>query len=185
MVPSSAPGALEEVRAFINTVEIAQVADPLGGDDSLGEWCDRTGLCRGASKADLAELRRFREALRSVLEANVREGESAGRWSALQPFAGRAGFRMSITPEGALKLEPSGSDSDAAVSAVLAIAYDAVARGTWSRLKACRKHDCRWAFYDRSKNGSGAWCSMAVCGNRVKAQRRRTREKSHENGPKK
>jgi predicted RNA-binding Zn ribbon-like protein len=38
--------------------------------------------------------------------------------------------------------------------------------GTWSRLKACR--ECRWAFYDHSRNGAGSWCSMAVCGSRVK-----------------
>ena len=185
MASNTAPGALEEVRAFVNTVEIDRTADPLGGGDSLAEWCAGTALCPAADAAELDRLRRFREALRGVLEANAGAGEPAERWSALQPFAGRAGYVMRITPEGAPKLEPTGSGSDAAIAALLAIVYDAIAKGTWSRLKACRKHDCRWAFYDRSKNGSGAWCSMAVCGNRVKAQRRRVREKSHENAPEK
>ena len=45
-----------------------------------------------------------------------------------------------------------------------------VADGTWSRLKACREDDCHWAFYDRSRNRSGQWCVMAVCGNRNKAR---------------
>ncbi len=49
--------------------------------------------------------------------------------------------------------------------------------GTWSRLKACRQ--CEWAFYDWSKNRSGRWCAMSVCGNRTKVRayraRRRTR----------
>lgn len=38
--------------------------------------------------------------------------------------------------------------------------------GTWQRLKACR--ECSWAFYDHSKNVAGSWCSMKVCGGRVK-----------------
>ncbi|MCR6498731.1 CGNR zinc finger domain-containing protein [Shinella sp. CPCC 101442] len=44
------------------------------------------------------------------------------------------------------------------------------------RLKICP--NCNWLFLDRSRNRSRAWCDMAVCGNRVKANRhyRRNRE---------
>jgi predicted RNA-binding Zn ribbon-like protein len=41
--------------------------------------------------------------------------------------------------------------------------------GSWPRLKACPRDVCGWAFYDRSSNASATWCSMAVCGGRVKA----------------
>lgn len=37
------------------------------------------------------------------------------------------------------------------------------------RLKICP--NCRWLFIDRSRNRSRTWCDMAVCGNRVKANR--------------
>ncbi len=50
-----------------------------------------------------------------------------------------------------------------------------MAEGNWPRLKVCREDTCAWAFYDRSKNRSGAWCSMAVCGNRTKARAYRAR----------
>jgi predicted RNA-binding Zn ribbon-like protein len=50
-----------------------------------------------------------------------------------------------------------------------------MADGTWSRLKACRAADCRWAFYDRARNHSRHWCSMEVCGNRTKARAYRAR----------
>lgn len=44
------------------------------------------------------------------------------------------------------------------------------------RLKICG--NCGWLFFDRSKNRSRTWCDMAVCGNRIKANRhyRRTRK---------
>lgn len=180
MASICAPGGLEEVRAFVNTFRQNRPPDPLGAGDWLRRWCEQTGLCPGADEAALAGLRRFREALRGVLEANAGDGEPAERWRALEPYATRTGYRMYITPAGKPALRAQGSGADAAISALLAIVYDAMGEGTWSRLKACRNSSCRWAFYDRSKNGSGAWCSMRVCGNRAKAQRRREREKSHE-----
>jgi predicted RNA-binding Zn ribbon-like protein len=43
------------------------------------------------------------------------------------------------------------------------------------RMKICR--NCGWLFIDRSKNRSRAWCDMAVCGNRAKANRHYRRKK--------
>lgn len=53
-----------------------------------------------------------------------------------------------------------------------------VLNDTWPRLKACREDTCRWAFYDHSKNRSGHWCSMEVCGARHKARQYRARHKA-------
>ena len=51
-----------------------------------------------------------------------------------------------------------------------------MADGTWSRLKACRAGTCRWAFYDHTRNRSGVWCTMDVCGNRTKVRSFRERQ---------
>jgi predicted RNA-binding Zn ribbon-like protein len=64
---------------------------------------------------------------------------------------------------------------DGALGRLLAIVFRAMNDGTWERLKACPADDCEWAFYDWSKNGSGTWCDMAVCGNRAKARAYRER----------
>jgi predicted RNA-binding Zn ribbon-like protein len=37
------------------------------------------------------------------------------------------------------------------------------------RIKQCS--NCGWVFVDNSKNNSRRWCSMEICGNRVKARR--------------
>jgi predicted RNA-binding Zn ribbon-like protein len=58
---------------------------------------------------------------------------------------------------------------------VLAASFTAIADGSWRRLKACRNHGCRWAFYDYSKNRSASWCSMQLCGNRTKTRAYRAR----------
>jgi predicted RNA-binding Zn ribbon-like protein len=59
--------------------------------------------------------------------------------------------------------------------ALLLVVRDAQVDGTWSRLRLCANEECRWAFYDRSRNGAGLWCRMEVCGNRLKNRRLRAR----------
>lgn len=178
MSSTDAPGRLELVRSFVNTVEPEDELDLLQANGHLPSWCEESGLCPGIDEEGLTTLRRFREALRVVLEANAGEGDEQAAWLALQPFTERACYRLGITEPGRPVLKPGGTGADAAIGELFAIAYDAIGAGTWPRLKACCKHSCRWAFYDQSKNGSGAWCSMRVCGNRVKAERRRARQKS-------
>jgi predicted RNA-binding Zn ribbon-like protein len=62
---------------------------------------------------------------------------------------------------------------DGAVATLLGILHEAQLTGQWPRLKGCRQ--CGYAFFDRSKNRSAAWCAMSICGNRTKnrAYRRR------------
>ncbi|MEU8901734.1 CGNR zinc finger domain-containing protein [Nocardia sp. NPDC048505] len=46
------------------------------------------------------------------------------------------------------------------------------------RLRQCAHPDCVLFFYDTSKNGTRRWHSMATCGNRTKAARHYTTQKS-------
>src|SRR5579884_1370774 len=108
MASSAAPGSLEVVREFVNTVEIEEGADPLVEDGTLPQWCAQTGYCPSVSREALGELRAFREALRAILEANAGEGAPTERWRALERFAGRVCYSMYVTPEGRLALRPSG-----------------------------------------------------------------------------
>lgn len=39
------------------------------------------------------------------------------------------------------------------------------------RLRACANDECRLFLLDRSRSGTGRWCSMNECGNRMKARR--------------
>jgi predicted RNA-binding Zn ribbon-like protein len=71
-----------------------------------------------------------------------------------------------------------GSDFNAAVGRMLAAMINSMNDHTFGRLKACPRASCNWVFYDRSKNHSGTWCSMAVCGNREKARAYRDRAKA-------
>jgi predicted RNA-binding Zn ribbon-like protein len=56
-----------------------------------------------------------------------------------------------------------------AVRAVLA--WDALAKGRPGRLRPCANDECRLFLIDHSTGNTARWCSMAVCGNRMKARR--------------
>ncbi len=172
------PAELETLRTFINSASPEESLDLLAGPDALEEWCAKSGLCADAPPQDLTRLRSFREALRGVLEVNAGTREASSAWASVEPFARGASYGIRIDVSGSPALEPAGHGAERTIAALLAIVYDAMRRGYWPRLKACRKESCRWAYYDRSKNGSGVWCDMAVCGNRMKAKRRRNRAKS-------
>ncbi|HEX2045027.1 MAG TPA: CGNR zinc finger domain-containing protein [Gaiellaceae bacterium] len=177
MTVSRAPGELEIVRAFVNTLEVEDGSDELESPEALARWLRERGLMHGAraSRADLFEARRLREALRALLLVN--NGVSVRKEAAatLDRAARRTRLAVRFGPGGTVRAEPAAGGVEGALGRLLGIVAAAMADGSWARLKACRADDCRWAFYDRARNRSRHWCSMAVCGNRTKARAYRRR----------
>jgi len=172
-----APGPLDLLRLLVNTLDYPTGPDELGTPESATKWCRNHGLSSVSTHADLERLHAFREAVRDLLYANNGEGDVNLAWERMRPFLASSRFALRLVSHDAPALEAQGAGIDRTIATLLAIVYDAVAAGTWTRLRACRKSNCRFAYYDQSKNGSRAWCSMALCGNRVKAQRRRSRDR--------
>jgi predicted RNA-binding Zn ribbon-like protein len=73
---------------------------------------------------------------------------------------------VAVDDLGETALEPADRGVDGAVAVLLGILHEAQLTGAWSRMKGCRQ--CQYAFFDRSKNRSAAWCAMSICGNRTK-----------------
>lgn len=166
MAKREAPGELERVRAFVNTL------DRESGADSLAAWVAAAGV--PATPGALARACAVREALRALLLANNGEPPDPEAPAVLDAAARRAGLSVRFSAAGA-SLEPRAGGLDAALGALLGIAARAMQDGSFARLKACRASGCAWAFYDHTKNRSGRWCSMEVCGNRTKVRTYRAR----------
>lgn len=172
-----APGRLELLRTFLNTVDLESAEDDLASPEDLAAWLMKRGLLPHRSRLSAADLRKaiaFRETLRDVLESHAGHAEVAPALARLDSFAARIPMRVQIGDRPRLEPEREGG-IDAAIGRLLAIAYEAALDGTWRRLKVCRSDTCRWAFYDSSRNRSGAWCTMAICGNRMKGRTFRRR----------
>jgi predicted RNA-binding Zn ribbon-like protein len=172
-----APGRLGLVAEFVNTLDLLTGRDAFCDPPALAAWLSGRGLLHDqpapVTDHDLDETIAFREALRGLLAANngIGQADLAG----LNASSDQLSLRVVFGEEGGAALRAKGNGVPAALSELIGVVFTAMTDGTWSRLKVCREDSCRWAYYDRSKNRSGAWCSMEVCGNRAKARAYRAR----------
>jgi predicted RNA-binding Zn ribbon-like protein len=173
-----APGALALVQDLVNTVDREHGPDLLDDATGLAEWLAHRGLQDGAvAEDDLRHARELREALRGLLLANNGAPEPPEARVVLEAAAQRARLAARLPAAGA-ELTPLAPGVDGALGRVVAAALVAMWDGTWTRLKACPRDACHWAFYDRSPNASATWCSMSICGSRTKARAYYRRRKS-------
>jgi predicted RNA-binding Zn ribbon-like protein len=186
----AAPEPLALVQAFANTVaeEGHFRWEAIGDPDSLRSWLSSRGLLADGERvgeADVARAKEVRKALRSLLAANNGRGADAAAIRALNLATERARLTVRFGADGRATLEPGAGGVDGALGRVLAAVHASMEEGIWGRLKSCANATCGWAFYDRSKNRSGRWCSMEVCGNRTKtrAYRRRRQGTSSDDYP--
>lgn len=197
----AAPGQLEIVQRFVNTLDVEAGTDELDSPAALATWLGRHSLGGGqggraspppaaehvpdheagvaVTAADLRRAVALREALRAVLRSHVAAaGGGAGPGAVAPELPGIAAAlrtRLEVGADGRVAVAPAGSGAAAALARILLIVAEAGSNGTWSRLKACSAADCQWAFYDRSPTRTGCWCSMRVCGSRSKSRAFRDR----------
>jgi predicted RNA-binding Zn ribbon-like protein len=175
---NQAPGALDTIRAFVNSREVESGKDQLDTPENLAKWLVEHGFPVGpaVSLDDLQNAIAVREALRAFLLANAGEAMDDKAVAVLNAAAARARLGPEFAADGSARLGCGVSGVDGAIGALLVITTMAMADGTWTRLKACRAATCQWAFYDHTRNHSGVWCDMAVCGNRAKVRAYRERQ---------
>jgi predicted RNA-binding Zn ribbon-like protein len=176
--PKAAPGELDHVRGFVNTLDLETHEEQLADPSATAAWFAARDLLPEGEEltdADVRQAREMREALRKLLLANNGAPLEPGAVDAVNAAAKSAELVVRFDEHGHARLVPVRPGVDGALGRMLAIVFGAMAEGTWDRLKACPADACEWAFYDWSKNGSGTWCDMAVCGNRAKARAYRER----------
>lgn len=172
-----APMPLLRVQAFVNTRDVETGADLLADPKTARGWLTDAGLLgAGAplSDSDLELARQVREAIRSLLA-----GTEAGH--AVEPLrrvAENHPARLTVGEDGVVGVATADASAlGDGLCDLLLIVHGAQEDGSWSRLKVCANPDCQWAFYDRSRNQQGNWCSMASCGNRLKNRELRARRR--------
>jgi predicted RNA-binding Zn ribbon-like protein len=177
---SPAPNQLDLVIDFVNTLDAEEGTDELATPDGLTTWLAQRGVlepsrARAPSDMDRQQAVRLREALRELMLANNGGSRDDDAGEELERVARRGELRLHFDAGGSISIAPGAEGVAAALARLLVPVARAVSDGTWQRVKACRAADCHWAFYDRSRNHSGVWCEMAVCGNRTKVRAYRDR----------
>jgi predicted RNA-binding Zn ribbon-like protein len=173
----TASGDIGLIQAFVNTVDLQDGPEDLSDPNTLRAWLVAKGLMESSHQVDAGNLKHaiaLREAIRGAIGPNSGFPVYPVDIATLNGAAAASGLRMRFAPDGKPRLEPEASGVVGAMGRLVATLYAAIEDPSWTRLKLCRSQQCRWAFYDRSKNHSSRWCTMASCGNREKARRFRS-----------
>jgi len=177
---ATAPGGVALVQDFLNTKAIEEHPDLLADLTSAQSWLTTAvqawSTARGdetppptLTPADVAKLHALRAAIAGLITGDV--SGSPGIGSVPASFA--------LSDNGDVRLEPAGSGWRWLASALWGEILLSQQTGTWRRLKQCHNTDCRSTFYDRSKNNSGVWHNVKVCGNAANLRASRARRRQH------
>jgi predicted RNA-binding Zn ribbon-like protein len=173
------------ILRFLNTLEMVDGLDQLSDAAAMENWIGEAfPASRGRTSVsiqDMAWAIELREALRDLASANSGDSTpSPASVEVVNRAARTADLSLGFGPDGSAKLTSPSPGLEGAAAGILIAVHRAMSDGSWLRLKICRNPECRWAFYDRSRNHSRVWCEMKECGNKMKA--RRFRQRSREEG---
>jgi predicted RNA-binding Zn ribbon-like protein len=166
----AAAGELEQVRTLLNSWLIPndtrQPTDHFADLAREHAWPQR----------DVRVIRELRDDLRRMVERRGPAGQQEPADDCLNRWIARLGVRVTVADSKVTYSHDAGPAGEFLVTVI-----GALATGAWSRLKACP--DCRWVFYDHSRNGSKRWCLMyaggpagRACGTIAKVRRYRSNQ---------
>ena len=175
-----APEPLLAVQALANTSPTETDEELLADAATARRWLLDSDLITEdavVGESDVAALVEFRALIVKLLTANLTGEQDRSANERLGRLAADHPVPMKVSSDGqvSLDVEPAGS-VDHLIGQMVGIAFQAQVDSTWPRLKICAAHDCRWAFFDSSRNRGGTWCQMEVCGNREKNRTYRSRQ---------
>ncbi|MFD8000058.1 CGNR zinc finger domain-containing protein [Streptomyces mirabilis] len=183
-----APGGLAFVQDLLNTLSAGKPreSDLLQTAEGARAWLDQalkswSGVSHRPAPGieltaeDVQGLRDFRYDLGQSLHAQL--GDSA---TEVGPAASLMTLptALRLDEHGAIHAEPRGTGWRQVASLALIEVYRAQCTDTLRRLKACRNTRCLVAFYDRSRNNSGVWHDVHVCGNAANLRNYRARKRA-------
>ncbi|MGH2659607.1 MAG: CGNR zinc finger domain-containing protein [Actinomycetota bacterium] len=172
--PSAAPGQLDLVRRFVNTLDLDTGTDELASPAAASAWLREQGWRTRVGAAGLIELLEAREALRDLMGARGVAPLEAEAAVALDAIARRHPLLVQISSPD--PLQPiSKAGVGALLERILGLVVAARIDGSWERMKTCANDECRWLFYDHSRNRSRTWCTMDICGAEAKMRAYRRR----------
>jgi predicted RNA-binding Zn ribbon-like protein len=166
-IPEAAFLAVLNSAPRVNGMIVDRLADPA----DRGRLAEAQSLAEGlGGDGSAAQRERLREA-RDQVHAVVRGQGSPG---ILRHYLERVVSRPALTGD-AVRWELDGPADDLP-AARLVLEWDRLAREMPGRLRACANPECTKFLIDHSKPNTARWCSMATCGNKLKARRHQARK---------
>jgi predicted RNA-binding Zn ribbon-like protein len=156
-----------------------RLQDPQWLKGFLARWqLDRREVSRRETRQALRRLRSLLQRLVAALTAgrSPRDTDLA----ALNACLAAGPIVQRVERDGdayRLRQVPAKRGRSAVLGQIAASFAEVLVAGDPSRIKICENADCKWVFYDRSRNRTRRWCAGDGCGNLLKVRRFRARRK--------
>lgn len=160
----------ELLLALLNSTPVVEGRPIDGLDGASGQEFSRSWGGTGTDR-ELARLRRARDALQAIVRRDA--PDAVDKLAGILTDAVRT---PRATPDGVVWELRAPQHDRLPVDAVLA--WSNVNERFPGRLRACANEACNLFLIDRSRPGIAKWCSMATCGNRMKARAHATRART-------
>ena len=161
---------LDDQALLLDVLNSTPVIDGVG-TDALATWTvAREWMARRTIPVSTTQWRVLVE-VRDLLQSVVR-GEAPP--TELTRVLSGVRYRAVVDEAGIAWSVEAPKGYEAAARCILA--WDGLHRS--GRLRPCANTECRMFLVDGSKPNNARWCSMAVCGNRMKARRFQQRHQS-------
>lgn len=157
--------AISDEAFLLAVLNSTPVIDGVPADDLADPVRARAWLASLGGAGTGTELQHVLQA-RHALQAVVRGGAPP---AVLAPLLAGTSWIPALTDSQITWTLSVPADRRLAVRAVLS--WDTLARTSPGRLRPCANDECRLFLVDHTKAGTARWCSMAACGNRMKARR--------------
>jgi predicted RNA-binding Zn ribbon-like protein len=185
MIHQTEPEQALRLVSFVNTLHVPDGDDLLADTRGPG-WLEECLGIRDSSQSGpprgpdyFAGLRSLREALRQLAAANNGQQPDSRMLAEAAATIGSLPVFLELGDQQYGPRLEAAKGADTATRAAVALMEDYLslrATSRWARVKTCAASDCRWAYYDTTRNASRRWCDMADCGNRAKNRAWRQRQ---------
>jgi predicted RNA-binding Zn ribbon-like protein len=162
----STPPRLAPLINLINAHAVGGAPDAFDSTASAAAYLAECGFDASVVRVTPTGLRQLRS-LRDALIAVIEHPDDRSSWATLDAIASRAQLRVRFLAPGASELTSAASGVQAVVDQTIAILHNALADGSWSRVRLCALDLCHSAFYDATRSRTQRWHSYAMCGNRT------------------
>lgn len=152
----------DTLLALLNTTPVRDGAptDELSDAQRAQQWAVWKGGL--GTPAEVSALRRVRDAVQDV----VRDRRDP---RGLSDELDRIALRPRLV-DGSLEWEIDVAEDERLAARAL-LTWALIEQRLPGRLRACANDECHLFLLDRSNGNRARWCSMATCGNRLKARR--------------
>jgi predicted RNA-binding Zn ribbon-like protein len=176
------PEDLQPVVDLLNSIDLEDGTDELASKATFSAWLASrvgSGPARRATARDLGNARSIRDALRALAAHNSGEPLAESSLARGSAALGELPIEVQFVADRSA-VTVGGKGVERYLGEIVADYVRAQEQHRWRRIKLCASPECRWAYWDDSKNASRRWCAMGVCGSRNKMRAYRSRNRDRE-----